>query len=306
MIVPKVVSKLLILVLLCNICTQAIDVKSKGIEVIGAGYGRTGTMSLKIALNELGFEAYHMDQVLERRHYQFVVDAFMKGKSGWQAWFDELVRLEYKSTTDFPTCLLYKEQLKYFPEAKVILTVREPEEWLKSWKSLQRAVSMIRARPFAWFFDDSDFVSRSFGSEDSPLGIPECMPDLEDRCEPWYFPWISYPFGERLRNETACLERFERHIEEVIEFVQTEKLLVMHISEEWEPICDFLGESIPNMPFPKINRGISVKTAAQFLRVFAQFYPFIAVAIIVAFYHFVATAVQILNSPQFRDKIKLL
>jgi len=111
-------------------------------EIIGAGFGRTGTLSLKIALEQLGFDpCYHMVEVLMPRpgvndgHFAAWND-FAHGRKpmDWRWLFKG-----YRATVDFPACTYYKELLEVFPQAKVILSTRDSEKWFKSWQALWAA-----------------------------------------------------------------------------------------------------------------------------------------------------------------------
>src|ERR1700755_3256651 len=99
------------------------------LRVIGAGLGRTGTPSLKVPLEELGFgKCYHMTEVLARPGDARVWDAAARGEPvDWEA----MLR-GYRATVDWPACTFYRDFLKLYPEAKVILTVRDPERWYDS------------------------------------------------------------------------------------------------------------------------------------------------------------------------------
>ena len=99
------------------------------LKVIGAGLGRTGTMSLKVALEGLGFDrCYHMVEVLAHPEHVRVWDAASRGEPvDWEALFRG-----YRATVDYPGCNFYQEYLRLYPEAKVILTVRDPGRWYDS------------------------------------------------------------------------------------------------------------------------------------------------------------------------------
>ena len=99
------------------------------LEVIGAGFGRTGTMSLKVALEELGFgPCYHMREVFEHPEHIELWRAAMRGDPvDW-----ERVLGDYRATVDWPGCTFYGELLERNPDAKVILTVRDPQRWYES------------------------------------------------------------------------------------------------------------------------------------------------------------------------------
>jgi hypothetical protein len=99
------------------------------LEVIGACFGRTGTMSLKVALEELGFgPCYHMREVFEHPEHIELWGAAMQGKPvDWEQIFGD-----YRATVDWPGCTFYNELLERNPDAKVILTVRDPQRWYES------------------------------------------------------------------------------------------------------------------------------------------------------------------------------
>ena len=94
------------------------------LEVIGAGLGRTGTLSLKLALEHIGLgKCYHMSEMIAhlRTHLPLWVAA-AKGQPQWDAIFDG-----YRSSTDYPGCMFWRELVAKYPDAKVILTTRDPD-----------------------------------------------------------------------------------------------------------------------------------------------------------------------------------
>src|SRR3712207_228473 len=99
------------------------------IEVIGAGFGRTGTMSLKVALEELGFgPCYHMIELFGHPEHVELWETASQGKPvDWEKLFSG-----YRATTDWPACSFYGELMQRYPNAKVILTVRDPDRWYES------------------------------------------------------------------------------------------------------------------------------------------------------------------------------
>ena len=102
------------------------------LKVIGAGFGRTGTLSTKVALEELGFgPCYHMVEVFEHPAHVPVWDAAARGETvNWRELFKD-----YQATVDWPGCTFYKEFMELYPDAKVLLTVRDPEKWYESAQS---------------------------------------------------------------------------------------------------------------------------------------------------------------------------
>src|SRR5262249_33070515 len=113
------------------------------LDVIGAGFGRTGTLSLKAALEELGFSrCYHMVEVLatdDARRW----DAAARGEPvDWDRLFEG-----FRATVDWPACSFYRELLEKYPGAKVILTVRDPDRW---YDSARQTIYFVRQAFPAW------------------------------------------------------------------------------------------------------------------------------------------------------------
>lgn len=194
-------------------------------KVIGAGFGRTGTMSMQAALNQLGFRCYHMKEITETPGHLAAWHALVAGRQemDWQWLFSQ-----YEATVDFPACSYYRELMQAFPEAKVVLTLREPDRWFDSFLTLQQTTDqfrvfrfMPRARQFLDFVD---------------LLLPKVFGDPRDRAR--------------------SIEVFNRHNQQVQQEVPPERLLVFRVQDGWEPLCAFLGcEVPPNVPFPHLNEG---------------------------------------------------
>jgi hypothetical protein len=198
------------------------------LKIIGAGLGRTGTLSLKVALEQLGFaKCYHMTEVLAHPEHIRIWDAATRGEPvEWEALF-----LGYQATVDWPGCNFYQEYLRLYPEAKVILTVRDPERWYDSVR--QTIFRQQRAFP-VWILPFFPRL-RSF------LRLTERL------------IWEGV-FRGRFEDRAYAIEVFNRHIEEVKRAVPKDRLLVYEVSEGWRPLCSFLGVPIPeNQRFPHLN-----------------------------------------------------
>ena len=106
-----------------------VEQKWSGLKVIGAGFGRTGTLSLKNALEELGFRpCYHMTELFGKPGADVQWEAIARGGAvDWNTVFEG-----YQATVDWPACAVYKELMRAYPEAKVLLSVRDPEKWYES------------------------------------------------------------------------------------------------------------------------------------------------------------------------------
>ena len=99
------------------------------LKVIGAGLGRTGTLSLKLALEHLGFgPCYHMSEMLSqlRSHLPLWIES-AKGRPQWDTIFRD-----YQSSTDYPGCMFWRDLAAYYPGAKIVLSTRDPERWFES------------------------------------------------------------------------------------------------------------------------------------------------------------------------------
>ncbi|KAL1924508.1 uncharacterized protein VTP21DRAFT_4162 [Calcarisporiella thermophila] len=196
------------------------------LKVIGAGFGRTGTLSMMVALDMLGFgPCYHMKRV-RPEHMQKFIDAFDGKKVDW----DEIFK-DFNSCVDWPTTSFYKELMAKYPDAKVVLTVRDsPEKWHES------AMSTIFKYPFEPLVKIVAFFT--FGRNFLKM-INKLIMDGT--------------FHGQARNKEKAVAVYKQHIEEVKRVVPAERLLVFNVKEGWEPLCKFLGVPVPSEPFPRVN-----------------------------------------------------
>lgn len=123
--------------------TPATPGEKDGLKIIGAGVGRTGTLSLKVALEELGYgPCYHMSELLKTPQHLALWEAASRDEPiDWNAIF-----ASYQSAVDWPVCSFYEELMQAYPQAKVILTVRDPESWYESASStiFQMRITVVR------------------------------------------------------------------------------------------------------------------------------------------------------------------
>ena len=197
-------------------------------KVIGAGFGRTGTLSLKVALEELGFgPCYHMTELINRpRHATFWQQAIHRQPVDWRAFFQP-----YQSTVDWPGCTFYRELMAVYPDAKVLLTVREPSKW---YNSTEQTIYSVEESIPRWLRLLLAVVSGNFQVADKLI-------------------WQG-TFHGRFADRAYAIEVFQQHIVEVKQVVPAERLLVYDVQEGWEPLCRFLGVPVPEgKPFPHLN-----------------------------------------------------
>lgn len=191
------------------------------LKVIGAGMGRTGTMSLKLALERIGFgPCYHGSDLVSKPadwpHWQDAID-------GQLGHFEEIFR-DYASVTDAPGWFFFRQLSDIYPDAKVILTVRDPDGWFES---TQETVL-------------SDRIGAMLTKAPKPL-----------------FSIVHTMFlrraGPRMHDRDYMIDWFERHNEDVCRAIKPERLLIYEAAQGWAPLCRFLGVPVPEEPFPRSN-----------------------------------------------------
>lgn len=201
-------------------------------KVIGAGFGRTGTSSLKAALERLGLgPCYHMTELFEHPAH---ADFWARAAKGDSVEWPEILR-NYESAVDWPVCSFYKELMAEYPEAKVVLTVRGAEAWHESVRTTIHEISTpgpgsLPMRLVGMF---APHIKKTVRMVDELI-------------------WRG-TFDGRFEEREYAIEVFERHVREVKKRVPSERLLVFDVKEGWEPLCDFLGAETPDEPFPRLN-----------------------------------------------------
>lgn len=206
------------------------------LKVIGAGFGRTGTLSLQAALEELGFaRCYHMTEVLAAHpEHASVWSAARRGEPvDWDALF-----AGYQAAVDWPPCAFYRELMDRYPDAKVILTVRDADKWYES--ALQTIYYARHAFP-AW---TRWFLPRM-------RRFTQMLDDVV---------WAG-TFQGRFADKERAIEVFHRHIDEVRRTVPADRLLVYEVNQGWGPLCAFLGKEAPkDKPFPRLNDTVEFRS----------------------------------------------
>ena len=194
-----------------------------GLKIIGAGFGRTGTLSLKHALEAIGFNpCYHMTELFDRPGVDAQWDAIVRGEpADWNVVFKG-----YQATVDWPACTFYRELMQVYPDAKVLLSVRDPEKWYESVANTIHRVSHQN---------------------------PDSNPQRAVHRNMIHTLIWQGTFDGRFEDKDYAIAVFLRHIEEVKQYVPAEKLLVYNVKEGWGPLCTFLGVEAPAKPFPHDN-----------------------------------------------------
>lgn len=199
------------------------------LRVIGAGYGRTGTLSMKAALERLlDGRCYHMETIVRSPKGHLL---------HWLEWADDPDRepnwdaiLEgFVAVVDAPMCFFTKELLARHPDAKVVLTVRDPERWVESFRNLM--MTNIKSAWMGLFSGNARRMGR-------------------------FARVMSQRYIGSLKRE-ALIEQFHAHNQRIRDLVPAEQLLEMEVKQGWGPLCEFLDLPVPNEPFPRLNEGMA-------------------------------------------------
>ena len=196
-----------------------------GLKVIGSGFGRTGTKSLKEALEILGFgPCHHMYEVLDNLDQVPVWKALADGEpQDWQTVFEG-----YSSQVDWPGAHYWEQTIEAFPDAKVVHSVRPAEKW---WASFDKTIGKLLER---------------YPELDLPPPVREIL-DMNSK-------FIGQAtFHGKFRVKESAIAAFEERTAKVRETIAPDKLLVFDVADGWEPLCEFLGVSVPDIPFPHHN-----------------------------------------------------
>ena len=209
------------------------------LDVIGAGFGRTGTASLKAALEHLGFgPTYHMFEVLAKPTRMADWARALDGEAvDWHAVFDG-----YSSTVDWPGAAFWHELYALYPDAKVILTVRDPQRW---YDSTYNTIYQI--------------AQSEKGFDDSLDGDEYLLPTIRKMI------WDG-TFGGCFEDREHAIEVFERHNQQVRSTVPDDQLLVYQVGQGWEPLCEFLDVDVPEEDFPHVNEAASLPELVSAVR----------------------------------------
>ena len=219
------------------------------LKVIGAGFGRTGTLSVYTALNELGFPCYHMIEVLKNEKNKSHLDFWHKvansdpgSQHDWEQVFSE-----YAAAVDNPACCVWRELLSAYPDARVVLTLhpKGAGAWYES------TISTIYFTETMWQFKVLEYTTpfgRKFGDMSRKLIWQRSHKDT-------------------MNDRDKAIAHYNRHIEDVKASVPSGQLLVFSADQGWEPLCGFLGVPVPESEFPNVNdRPEIMKTVHEITR----------------------------------------
>jgi len=194
------------------------------LEIIGAGFGRTGTNSLRLALEHLGFgPCHHMHEVAADPRQVPIWEAAAQGRPmDWESVF-----AGYRSQVDWPGARYWRELASAFPQARIILTVRPPEDWFRSFAAT--------------------VAPELLGPPSSPDPVAVARRHMQRETI------AQQVFGGRPMDRAHAIAVFRNHIEQVRQSVPAERLLIFEVTQGWDPLCAFLGVRAPDTPFPRTN-----------------------------------------------------
>lgn len=203
------------------------------LKVIGAGFGRTGTHSLAAALDKLGFgPCYTLPEVNKNPGHVEIWNEAIDGRSvDWSA-----VYQDYRSAVEWPTVSFLRQLLPAFPEARVILTMRDPDSWYES------AAATI------------------FPGLEATAQHPD--PEIRARSSMKRRLILEQTFSGNYWDKAHAVKVYRTHIQDVIEMVPANRLLRFRVADGWGPLSEFLEVREPDEPFPWRNERASMLASA--------------------------------------------
>ena len=205
------------------------------LKVIGAGMPRTGTMSLKLALEQLGYApCHHMIEVFNRPN---LPPLWARAFDGTLGDYEEIFK-EFQATTDAPAAFVFDQLAARYPDAKVILSTRDAEKWYASMQATiltQTHQSDLASSPLAGMF-------QSMVAYVSKRGGPDQL--------------------QQTPSKNSMIAWFNSHNSRVEASIAPDRLLVFEASQGWEPLCAFLDRPVPSTPYPRVNDSQEFHQAA--------------------------------------------
>lgn len=218
-------------------------------------------MSTRTALKQLlKGNIHHMATVLHERpdQHDFWWKA-MKGKASTDDWVKTLS--EYRGGVDYPISFFYKEIMEAFPDAKILLNVRDPVKWYQSVKnSILKISNTETSWPCSWF----DFLTGRAATTELVIKLSTIVPQCSTQG--------LGMFGAVSAGEKEAVQFWNEHVNEVKSVVPADRLLVWEVKEGWEPICKFLNVPVPQNPFPRVNDTDEIEKARKGLLFFSWFF----------------------------------
>ncbi len=197
------------------------------LQIIGSGFGRTGTRSLKDALEHLGFDpCHHMYEVMANPpQVAFWKERAAGGTPDWTKAFEG-----YAAQVDWPGAHVWADLLDTFPQAKVLHSHRDPDVW---WASFSKTIGKLM-------------------NVHGDMPLPPHVEEMLTACEAMI---MMETFGTMTPDAGTAKAAYMRRLEQVRAAVPENRLLVYDVAQGWGPLCAFLGVPVPEAPFPHRNRS---------------------------------------------------
>jgi len=226
------------------------------IKIVGLGLGRTGTTSLAMALEILGYNVVHDDEHVENTDLSQALDDYLIDDDK----FYEILGLRGYNVTFNAGEIWARDH----PEVKGILTVRDsPDKYVDSWLVAAPFIDIIQTRPFSWM-----------GS------VASLMPDFEAQ----YYSETTGDKPEDYLDREALRATYVKYVEEVQDTIPPERLLTFNVKQGWAPLCDFLGHPIPDgIPFPHVHTRAKLEGEMFFLRLVTWVWKFLEIIVFALF-----------------------
>jgi len=210
------------------------------LQVIGAGFGRTGTTSLKAALEQLGFsKCHHMEEVMKSgaqvRFWQTLSDG---GEVAWDEVFDG-----FQSSCDWPSCSYWEELHHHYPDAKIVLTVRDETRWYESVLETIYPATFLLPGWLEWLVPPLARLNKMIVAS----------------------IWNGV-FGGRFEDREHALQVYRDHIARVKATAPPDRLLVFEAKDGWAPLCSFLNVAVPENDYPHLNDAAQIRRLIRAVR----------------------------------------
>jgi hypothetical protein len=194
------------------------------IEIVGAGFGRTGTQSMKLALEHLGVgPCYHMMEVFGNLEHISLWTAATRGATpDWDTLF-----ANYRSTVDWPGCAFWRELAARYPDSKILLTYRDSDSWYDS-------------------FHNTIYKAMCREAPSEPVWVGEHFRMTRELI-------LEQALGGRPDDRAHAIRCYEAHNEAVRSEVSPDRLILHEVGAGWEPLCRGLDLAIPDEPYPRTN-----------------------------------------------------
>jgi len=287
--------------------TLRYDGKRHGLQVIGAGFPRTGTKSIESALSQQGHRIYDLRSVIENNHQ----NRWLKAAREWkqqnnttelEALVLEMEKLGYTATLDTPCYLMAKPLSELRPDAKVLLSVRDNAEvWFRSFQFIVQLLDGIWfCRPWTWiiFGDLRVFLETIYSISMENYVFPPELNYPTHLARP--LPWYEYPVKHVIQDyRDLWISHYNSYHDEFIKNSPPDKLLVFNVKQGWEPWVEFFDMD-PNDPllqhdFPYVNDRKTLQVVQTIREVVGVGFPIIVLLLVMLLAWLVLKGLRMIN-----------